>query len=77
MIDHDYLYEQVCEAGDPDKYVRDLTDHELKLLRGKALMVHERNACMGGIPALVLGLCELNAAQRFFERTNKEQRENL
>lgn len=73
MIDHDYLYEQVCEAGDTARYVRDLNDHELRLLRGKAEHLQKRNVCKGGIPAMIKWLCVIEQADRAQGKVSSEQ----
>lgn len=64
MIDHDYLYEQVCEARDPAAYVRALDDMELRKLRGKSEQVIARNHAASGIPGMVKWLCILEQADR-------------
>ncbi len=73
MIDHDYLYEQACEDGDTARYVRGLTDHELRLLRKKAEHLQTRNGCKGGIPALIKWLCVIEQAERMQGKVSSEQ----
>lgn len=73
MIDHDYLYEQVCEACDPAAYVRGLNDHEVRLLRGKAEHLAKRNGAAGGIPGMVKWLCILTQADRMQGKVPSDQ----
>lgn len=70
------MYELICAAGDLEGHARELTNYELKLLANQAR--HLQKVSGGaGIPALVLGICELVAADRFFENTQKEVSQSL
>lgn len=61
-----YIWEQVCACGDPRGYVRELNDQELCKLRNEVTHLMKRNNHSAGVPAVVLGLVELEAAERFF-----------
>ena len=53
------LYREACTEEDPGGYVSALSDHRLA-----CLMDHIGNAT-SGIPALILGLCQEEAASRW------------
>lgn len=73
MIDHDYLYEQVCEAADPATYVRSLTDEEVRKLRGKTEHLEKRNGAKGGIPGMIKWICIMVQADRAQGKVPSEQ----
>lgn len=76
MTEGTHLYELICAAGDLEGHARELTDYELKLLSNEAR--HLQKVSGGaGIPALVLGVCEIVAADRFFDNTKMEVSKNL
>jgi len=53
------IYSQACTVDDPATYVAALSDSLLaRLIGGLA-------SAAGGIPALILGLCEVEAAKRW------------
>jgi hypothetical protein len=64
MIDHEYLYEQVCEAADAAAYVRSLTDVEVRKLRGRCEFLEKRNGVKGGIPGMLKWICMMVQADR-------------
>jgi hypothetical protein len=66
MIEGVYLWEQVCESADPQDYVSKLNDQELGMLRAHVEHIAKRNGALSGVPALILGLVEMEAAGRFF-----------
>jgi hypothetical protein len=72
MIDHDYLWEECVKAADPHANIRELDDPELRKLAAHASHLVKRNGNEGGVPSLIYGLCELEAASRFFIPSRRE-----
>jgi hypothetical protein len=65
MSESEHLYELVCDARDAQAHLKALNDHNLRLLAAHVDHVISRNGGGGGVPSLVLGLCELEMAKRF------------
>jgi hypothetical protein len=65
MSESEHLYELVCDSRDPQSNVELLDDHNLRMLAAHVDHVISRNGGGGGVPSLVLGLCELEMAKRF------------
>ena len=65
MSESEHLYELVCDARDAQSSVELLDDHNLRLLAAHVDHVISRNGGGGGVPSLVLGLCEMEMARRF------------
>ena len=67
MNEGEYVWDQCVEAADPQGNVRELNDQELGKLKAHVSHIIKRNGA-GGVPSLVLGLVELEAAERFFKQ---------
>ena len=76
MNEGEHLWELCVEDRDPVRVIKGFNDHELRLLMNHVAHVIKRAGGDGGVPSLVQGLCEMDAAERFLQRgdASKETR---
>lgn len=66
MAADEYLYELATQCADVRGHVAGLRDDELRMLAARARVLQGMNGKPGGIPGLVEGVCDLEAAGRFY-----------
>ena len=71
MNESEHLWELCVESADPQANVAGLSNHELRLLMVHVQHIIKRGGSGGGVPSLVLGLCELEAAERFLKEVGR------
>lgn len=65
MSEGDHLFELACEAGSPAECIGKFNQQELVKLMNHVDHLISRNGTSGGVPALISGLCIIEAAERY------------
>lgn len=69
MSEAQHLFMLATECSNPRANIGKLTDEELRSLAGHARWIQKQNDSAGGIPSMIEGLCDLEAARRFYQKT--------
>lgn len=68
MIEGEREYDEAVTVPNLYAHVDLLTDQELRHLAAHASWLIKQNGKTGGIPQIVLGMCDLCAAKRFYQK---------
>lgn len=69
MSEAQHLYMLATECSNPRANIAELKDGELRTLAGHARWIQTQNDAHGGIPGIIEGMCDLEAARRFYGKT--------
>lgn len=67
MTEGDTLWDDACSVSDLRAHLKGLADHELRMLANHAAWLCGKQTKAGGVPVIVQGLCDLEAAHRFYQ----------